>query len=293
MTRPTTTTTTTTTAPAPSMTWLGYTTAQFLLSLRVYWKGIGIALTGTLVPLGLGVFVPLQSAGSGKLISGAPAALFILTGFLGFATFFTVYNLVSAVTARRDALIYKRLRTSALPDTSIFAGEGAAAAVPTLAVAVLLVLFGIVVLRSGAPSNIPLLVVGLLLGTVMFVSLAIGVSGVLPGSGTSIWVITPFMVFFMLCSGIFTPLSSLPGPLPQIAAYLPMSPVVGILRTAYLGGDFASENAVLSVVAPGAPVGILGGFGASIGAICIMVAWSVIGFVFARKFFRWDPKRSG
>jgi ABC-2 type transport system permease protein len=275
------------------MTWLGFTTAQFLLSMRVYRKGIGIALTGTLVPLGLGIFVPLQSAGTGARISGVPASLFVLTGFLAFATFFTVYNVVSAVTARRDALIYKRLRTSPLPDTSIFAGEGAAAAVPSLAVAALLVVFGMVVLRSGPPANILLLVLGLGLGSVMFVSLAVGVSGILPGSGTAMWVVTPVMVFFMICSGIFTPLSALPGPLPQIAAYLPMSPLVGILRTAYLGGDFASHDAALSVVAPGAPVSLVGGFGACLGAICILIAWSTVGIALARKLFRWDPKRAG
>src|ERR1700710_1870929 len=111
------------------MNWIGYTMAQFRLSQRVYWKRIGVALSGTLVPLGLGMFMPLAFARAGQ-IDGAPAGLYAFTGFLAFALFFTVYNLVNAVTARRDALIYKRLRTSPLLDTSIFVGEGAAAALP-------------------------------------------------------------------------------------------------------------------------------------------------------------------
>lgn len=273
------------------MNWIGYTTAQFRLSQRVYWKRIGVALSGTLVPLGLGMFMPLGFARAGR-IDGAPAGLYALTGFLAFALFFTVYNLVNAVTARRDALIYKRLRASPLPDTSIFVGEGAAAALPSLAVAVMLVGFGMIVLHSGVPDNIPLLVLGLLLGSVMFTMLAIGFSGMLPSAETSMWLVTPVMVLFMLGSGIYTPLSELPGPLGEIAAYLPMSPVVSILRTAYLGQDYASHDALLGVVSPGGHVDFFGAFRAALGAVCIMLAWTAIGFALARRLFRWDPRRA-
>ena len=272
------------------MNWIGYAMAQFRLSQRVYWKRIGVALSGTLVPLGLGMFMPLAFARAGQ-IDGAPAGLYAFTGFLAFALFFTVYNLVNAVTARRDALIYKRLRTSPLPDTSIFVGEGAAAALPSLAVAVVLVGFGMIVLHS-APDNIPLLVLGLLLGSAMFTMLAIGFSGMLPSAETSMWLVTPVMVLFMLGSGIYTPLSELPGPLGEIAAYLPMSPVVSLLRTAYLGQDYASHDALLGVVSPGRHLDFPGAFRAGLGAVCIMLAWTAIGFALARKLFRWDPRRA-
>jgi len=273
------------------MTWIGYTMAQFRLSQRVYWKRIGIALTGTLVPLGLGIFMPLQFTHTGQ-IDGAPGGLYTLTGFLAFALFFTVYNLVNAVTSRRDALIYKRLRTSPLPDTSIFAGEGAAAALPSLTVALVLVGFGVVGLHSGTPNNIPLLILGLLLGSIMFTTLAIGISGMLPSAETSMWIVTPVMVLFMLCSGLYAPLADLPGALGEAAAYLPMSPVVSVLRTAYLGQDYASHDALLHVVPAGAHVSFLGAFRASLGAICIMMAWTAVGFALARKLFRWDPRRA-
>lgn len=273
------------------MNWIGYTMAQFRLSQRVYWNRIGIALSGTLVPLGLGMFIPLQLSYTGQ-IDGAPARLYALTGFLAFALFFTVYNLVNAVTSRRDALIYKRLRTTPLPDTSIFVGEGAAAALPSIAVAAVLVGFGIAILHSGAPNNIPLLILGLLLGSVMFTMLAIGISGILPRAETSMWIVTPVMVLFMLGSGIFAPLANLPGPLGEVSAYLPMSPLVSVLRTAYLGQDYASHNALLHVVAAGRHVGFLGAFRASLGALSIMVAWTAVSFALARKLFRWDPRRA-
>jgi ABC-2 type transport system permease protein len=237
------------------MTWAAYTWAQFRLSTQVYVKRIGIALTGTLVPLGLGIMMPTEAVGSAP-VDGARRSVFIITGFMAFALFFTVYNLVNAVTSRRDALIYKRLRCSGLPDSSIFLGEGAAAAVPSCLVAV-------------------------------------GVSGVLPGAGTAMWIVTPVMVLFLFCSGIYTPIGSLPGPLREVAAYLPMSPVVSVLRTGYLGRDFASHGALVRLVGAGAPLGLAGTFRACLGAVCIMLAWTAIGWTLARRLFRWDPHRSG
>ncbi|SEO66263.1 ABC transporter permease [Amycolatopsis saalfeldensis] len=274
------------------MTWLGYARAQFLLSQQVYWKRIGIALTGTLVPLVLGGFMPFQLR-HGPAVDGAPAGMYALTGFLAFALFFTVYTLVNAVTSRRDALVYKRLRAASLPDSAIFAGEGAAASLPGLIVAVLLIVFGLVALDAGAPANPLLLVVGLVLGVAMFALLAVGISGILPSADTSMWIVTPVMVLFMFCSGIYAPLSSLPGPLADAAVYLPMAPVVSIVRTAYLGADFAGHNAIMGLSGAGAPLGFAGQVQACIGPLCVTVAWAVIGLSLARKFFRWDPKRSG
>ena len=42
------------------MNWIGYTMAQFRLSQRVYWKRIGVALSGTFA-ISV-VFDPLQQA---------------------------------------------------------------------------------------------------------------------------------------------------------------------------------------------------------------------------------------
>ncbi|SEK89416.1 ABC transporter permease [Streptacidiphilus jiangxiensis] len=251
------------------MTWLTYAAAQFRLSQQVYWKRIGIALTGTALPLGLGAFLPLQARHT--VISRMPGSLYVLTGLMAFALFFTVYNLVNAVTSRRDALIYKRLRASALPDSSIFAGEALAAAIPSCVVASLLMVYGAVFLGSGAPHDIALLVLGILLGSAMFTMLAIGVSGVLPGADTAMWIVTPAMVVSMFCSGVYSPVSQLPAFLRLVAPYLPMTPVVRVVRTAYLGQESLPTD---------------------LGDLGVMLAWTVIGFALARRLFRWDPRRT-
>ncbi|MFE5581545.1 ABC transporter permease [Kitasatospora sp. NPDC056531] len=271
------------------MNWFEYTVAHFRLAQLVFWKRLGFALTGTVLPLGLGIALSVRAKQQDP-IAGVPADLYVLTGFLGFSLFFVVYNLVNSVTSRRDALIYKRLRGTALPDSSIFIGEGASASVVSCGVAVILAVFGVAGLGSGLPFNIPLLALGILLGATMFAMLAVGVSGILPSAEMSVWITTPVMVFLMMCSGIFIPLSSLPGPLGTVAAYLPLAPVVSIVRTSYFGRDFASHSVT---ALPGAKLDFLGSLHVCLSPIGVTVAWAAIGLWLARRCFRWDPKRTG
>jgi ABC-2 type transport system permease protein len=269
------------------MTWLGSTISMYRLSNRAFVKRVGIALTGGVMPVVLGAFVSTELRG-GAPIAGTPPELYILTGFVGFCLFFVVYNLVNAVTSRRDALIYQRLRCTPLPESSIFAGEGLCAAIISIGGAILLTGYGVVAFGSERPHNIPLMLVGVLLGVAMFIALAIGISGVLPGAETSIWIVTPLMVAFMAVSGVFLPMAQLPAVLSDIAPYLPLSPIVEIIRTGYLGQDFASHPDVLL---PTGPVGIWAGFRACLTPIAVILAWTGIGIGLAGRLFRWNPRR--
>jgi ABC-2 type transport system permease protein len=81
------------------------------------------------------------------------------------------------------------------------------------------------------------------------------------------------------------PLDSLPGWLERIAALLPLSPLVEITRTAYLGRDFTHGG-------DHARLGFLGVWAACGPALVILLAWIAAGFLLARRFFRWEPRRS-
>ena len=98
------------------------------------------------------------------------------------------------------------------------------------------------------------------------------------------------MVLFMMCSGIFMPLSSLPGPMAAVAVYLPLSPIVSIVRTAYLGQDFAGNPTVAHTAAT---VNFAESFHVCLSPLGIVVAWTALGLWVAKRRFRWDPKRSG
>jgi ABC-2 type transport system permease protein len=271
------------------MTWIGYTYSQFLLSQKVFWRDLGFALTGALLPLGLGIAYPLSQHGKHE-VAGVDAGVFLLPGFMAFVLFWIIYNVINSAASRREALIYKRLRGTPLPDTSILTGEAISGSVTSLIQVLVLLAVGMVAMNAPAPRNIPLFVIGVVLGALMFAVLAIGVSGALPSAELSTWIVTPIIFLMMMGSGVFLPISSLPSFLRLPAQYLPSTPVVDIIKTAYLGRDFASHPA--SSAAP-RMVDFVGSFHVSSAALGLICAWTGIGFALGQKYFRWDPRRSG
>lgn len=272
-----------------ALSWPRSTWSQFLLSQQVYWRDLGFSLTGLLIPLGLGFGLPLSQHGKGT-ISGFDSGVYLLPGMLGFVLIWIVYNVVNSVTSRRGKLIYKRLRGTPLPDTAIMVGEAASGSITSVAQIVLLGVAGVVWLGAPAPANPLLLLVGVLLGAATFALLAIGVSGLLPTSEVSTWLVTPFLFVMMFGSGIMLPVAELPHVLQVPVQYLPSSPVVEILRTAYLGRDFAADPAG---TATPAVVGFAGGFRACAMPLGLLCAWIGVSFALGKRYFRWDPKRPG
>lgn len=271
------------------MIWFRHTYSQFLLSQKVYWREIGFALTGALLPLGLGLAYPISQHGKSQIM-GFDAGVFLLPGFMGFVLFWIIYNVVNSVASRRDALIYKRLRGTPLSDTAILTGEAVSGSVNSVLQVVIMIAVGVIALDAPAPSNIPLLVVGVLLGALAFGMLAIGASGMLPSAEVSTWLVTPIIFVLMLGSGVFMPISDLPSWLQTPVQYLPSSAVVEIIRTAYLGFDFASDPASAGVPPM---VGFLGSLHACAMPLGVLCMWTGVGLGLAQKFFRWDPRRSG
>ncbi|MFD0344889.1 hypothetical protein ACFQ0M_00070 [Kitasatospora aburaviensis] len=96
------------------MNWLRLTSSQFLLSQRVYWRDLGFALTGALLPLGLSLAYSISRHGKGE-IAGYDAGVYLLPGFTGFVLLWIVYNVINSAASRRDKLIYKRLRGQHCP----------------------------------------------------------------------------------------------------------------------------------------------------------------------------------
>lgn len=234
-------------------------------------------MTALLLPVAMVGFMALNSEQRGELSANA----FAITGMLGFVVLFVVYhNLVTTYVARREELVLKRLRSGEARDPEIIVGAAVPAIVVALTQAVLAVAAGAVFLDLPVPVNAPVLVAGLLAGIAVFVLLAAGSTAFTRTVEVAQISTTPVIVVCSVGSGVITPLDAMPDQLADVLRFLPLTPVVDLVRLGWLG-----------TTGPATPVGFGGVFAEAVAPLAILVGWTALGTYGFRRWFRWEPRR--
>jgi ABC-2 type transport system permease protein len=233
---------------------------------------LGSALVAPL-PLAL---LPVGDAAPGENLGSALVpALTAFTLMLG-----VYYNLVTALVARREESVLKRLRTGEISDLEIIIGTAA----PAIAIAWLQVAIGAGIvfgfLNVAAPTNPALAVAGIVAGSVVCVLLAVVVTSVTSSVETAQWTATPLLVLSLSFSGSLIVLDDLPDTLAHFARALPLTPVVQLVNLGLTG-----------TTADGDRVGLAGSFGAAAMPLLILGVWLALSAWAARRWFRWEPRR--
>ncbi|MGW3292054.1 ABC transporter permease [Streptomyces sp. NPDC001002] len=228
-------------------------------------------VTALLVPLALPFSVRPTLDQMDLKAEGLSIGTVMLTAAVGFSLLFAVYSsLVSAYVARREELVLKRLRTGEVGDAEILVGTGLAAVCLGLAQSLLLVVACVALLDTGAPKAPYLTVLGLLLGLVLCAALAALTATYTRTVESAQVTALPLLFLSMLGSGIAIPLEALPDRVADVCAYLPLSPVIRLVR-----GGFTGE---------------LSGYEA-LGTAATALAWTVLAVFAVRRWFRWEPRR--
>lgn len=235
-------------------------------------------LTALAMPVSLVVFVRLgQPTDSRVSPSGGAGMVTSLTAFALLSVVF--YNLVTALVARREDLVLKRLRTGEIRDAEILAGTAVPAAALAWGQIVIGLLAAVTVFGMNSPTNPVLVLVAVALGTVVFTLLA-AICTVLTRSVEMAQVTaTPLLVASAL-PGVMVPLEQLPEPLRGIAHLLPLTRVVDLMHLGLTG-----------TTPGGATVGLAASFGTAAVPVLILLAWVVAGGWATRRWFRWEPRR--
>jgi len=171
--------------------------------------------------------------------TGGPGAVgyfeFVLPGLLAMGIMnFALFSVAVALTAFRDQQVLARISVSPLSPAALLAGQLASRSVLALAqVAVVLAAGFLLGLRYGAaalwlfPLALPASLIFLNLGSV----LAGWSRSATAATGLANLIALP-LIFL---SGVFVPVSALPGRLPEVVALLPLAPLVDLMRAAVLG----------------------------------------------------------
>lgn len=211
--------------------------------------------------------------------TGAGAATVIM--FVGVALLYVVYyNLVSTYVARREDLVLKRMRVGELADAEILAGMAVPSVVLTIA-QIVLVSAGVALWSDlTAPVNAVVVAVAVLGGTVLFTLLAAATTKITRNVEMAQMSTLPLFLVCLGLSGLVVPVDVFGERLATAAQFLPLTPVVDLVRLGLVGttGDAA-------------PVGFTEVFQEAAMPGLILAAWLLLGVELTRRWFRWEPRR--
>ncbi|MBO8189417.1 ABC transporter permease [Streptomyces spirodelae] len=203
--------------------------------------------------------------------TGLSVGTAVLPGTVGMVLLFAVYsNLVGVYVGRREELVLKRLRTGEADDREILG----AAALPSVTIgivqSVLLLAGGALLLDVGAPARPDLVVAGLVLGLLLTATLAAASAAFTRTTELAQLTPMPLMLATFAGSGVFVPLEIYPDQIAEICRWLPMTPVMDLLRSGWTQQLSGPDT---------------------LRALAVAVGWTALGAYVVRRRFRWEPRR--
>ncbi|WP_433255015.1 ABC transporter permease [Streptosporangium sp. CA-135522] len=241
---------------------------------RLFWRDRTALSTSVTLFLGLGIGLPFMMD---KIRAGHPE--FLLDQHLGVLamvlTLATFSQIAVTLTARRDQLLLKRMRTTGLSDRAILGGEiGNLVVQGTLLTAVVSV--SLYALTSLPVPRDPLLyLVFVVAGAAVLCLLGAAFTAIVPR--TELAAVMAMPVFFLagVGAGGFGPiLEILPGWVRTVLGLLPTGAVVEAAQAAYAAdGTFAGDLRAAAVPA------------------LKLAVWAAIGLFAVSRWFRWDTRK--
>jgi ABC-2 type transport system permease protein len=185
----------------------------------------------------------------------------------------TLAILVTSVVSQRELGILKRRRATPLPAAAMVVSQSATVITAAIASVIMLVVVAGVAFGTAPASNGALtLVAAVVFGSTAFCGLAYALSTMVDSADAAQPLIQIIMLPLFFVSGIWVPLSELPGWLRAVASIFPVEHVADMVHRAYVG------------VVPTGPILV---------DVAVLVGWAVVGAAIAAKRFQWYPPRRG
>jgi ABC-2 type transport system permease protein len=184
------------------------------------------------MPLGLTVALQVGQPAAARARVEAADSVILLDAFALLSVLYD--NLVTALVARRQDFVLKRLRAGELSDEEVLAGSALPAAAVAWGQIVIAAVAGFAFFGLDAPVNPVLVVAGLLLGSVVFALLAAVVTIVTRSVEMAQLTAMPVLVLSAVV-GVLVETEDIKGPLHVVAQALPMPRVLELLHLGLTG----------------------------------------------------------
>lgn len=183
----------------------------------------------------------------------------------------TLAMLITTVVSQRELGILKRRRATPLAAWAVIVSQSLAVVVMAFAaVGLLLFVAGAWFGTTVAANGIPALVLAVVFGAAAFCGLGYALSTFVDSADSAQPLIQMMMFPLFFISGIWVPISELPGWLNTIASVFPVEHVADLVHRAFVG------------VVPTGPVLI---------DVAVLIAWAILGAAVAARRFAWYPSR--
>jgi ABC-2 type transport system permease protein len=235
---------------------------------RLFWRSRELAFFTFLLPIIF--FVLLGSVYGNDKIEHVKGSHYLLAGMLGYGVVATAFaGLAIVLVIRREDGILKRLRATPLPPATYIAGVLGSTILVYGIEALSLLVLGRVLFSIPFPDHIVSLVLALLLGALAFAALGLAVTALVRSSEGSSAVVNAIYLPMAFISGAFFSAHSFPAFLRAIAAVLPLTWFIRLVRDIMLhGAEIWSRP----------------------GAVAVVAAWGALGAILAVRGFRWEPR---
>jgi ABC-2 type transport system permease protein len=235
---------------------------------RLFWRSRELAFFTFMLPVLL--FFLLGSTYGDDEIDGVRGADYLLAGMLGYGAVSTTFaGLAIMLVVRREQGILKRLRATPLPASTYLAAVLASIVLVFAVETAIMLTIGRLSFGTNLPDRWLSLAGALLLGSVAFAALAVGISGLVRSAEGSSAVVNAIYLPLSFISGAFFSADSFPGFLQALANLLPLAYFIELVRDVMLYGHQLWEEPT---------------------AVAVVTAWGVAGLVAALRYFRWEPR---
>jgi len=228
------------------------------------------------MPLGLTAMLQVSQPADARARVDTADSVIMLAAFALLSVLY--YNLVTALVARRQEFVLKRLRAGELSDEEVLAGSALPAAGLAWGQIVIATVTGFAFFGLDAPVNPVLLVAGLILGTVVFALMAAVVTAVTRSVEMAQLTAMPVLVLSAVV-GVLVRTEDINGPLHVIAQALPMPRVLELLHLGFTGSTSS-----------GGSVGFTATFGHAVTPVIVLLTWAGAARWATRRWFRWEPR---
>ena len=244
----------------------------FLHQLRneqlLFWRSREAAVFVFLFPPLL--FVLLASVFGDGFEDGRRLSSYLVAGLIGYAVANTALGgLAITLVIRRESGLLKRLRSTPLPGSLYLATVLLSNLLIVVLQSLTVIALGVLLFNADVPEQALQFAVSLVLGAVCFAGLGLAAAALIRAAEAVAAVVNVIVLPMSFLSGAFGETDNLPRVLELVADVLPLKYLIDLVLATYVDNEAIGDH---------------------LGAIAMVAAWGIAGYVVAWHRFGWEPR---